>query len=277
MSLNSSSIRNYFFNTFLLYIFLVMLKLTCLSFIIFLFNLLFTYRIYEYLKKQCILKGRLLTKIGTFHIVFLFFLYSFFFTKPFWFWFGSFMSLLLVPSSFFLAIKIHQQTFNSEFLRFTSMILLKMEMGSSFQSSMEKSLVCEKWNHKKLLRAIYENVAFSQQSFIDKSGGFPLFLNKIIKEFQFIQNNQHQAVDRLFKFQNSLESDLFFRRKSRQIWCYFGCQWLLLTGIYVFILFFIISQYGFLPFINVFLISFSLYFTGILCLYYLGGSKKWVI
>ena len=187
------------------------------------------------------------------------------------------MSLLFVPAFFFLIMKIHQQTFNSEFLRFTSVILLKMEMGNSFQSAMEKSLICERWNHKKLLRAIYENVAFSQQSFIEKPGGFPLFLNKIVKEFQFIQNNQHQAIDRLFKFQNSLETDLFFRRKSRQIWLNFGYQWLLLTGVYVFILFFIISQYGFLPFINVFLISFSLYFTGVLCLYYLGRNKKWVI
>ena len=185
--------------------------------------------------------------------------------------------MLLIPTSLFLITKIHQQTFTSEFLRFVSMILLKMEMGESFQTAMERCLVSEKWTQKKLLTAIHENVVFSQQVFMEKSGTFPSFLNRIIQEFQFIQNNQHQAIDRLSRFQDSLQVDLFFRRKSRQIWYHFGYQWLLLTGIYVLILFFIINQYGFLPFINVFLLSFTLYFLGVFSLYYLGRNKKWVI
>ncbi len=255
----------------------MMLKTSPVSFLIFISGLLFVNRIYNHFEKQHIFELKLLTKIGTFHIVFIFFLYSFFLKKPFWFWMGSFSSLLLIPTSLFLVTKIHQQTFTSEFLRFISMILLKMEMGESFQTAMESALVSEKWSQKKLLTAIYENVVFSQQVFIENSGVFPSFLNKIIQEFQFVQNNQHQAIDRLSRFQNSLHVDLFFRRKSRQIWYHFGYQWLLLTGIYVLILFFIINQYGFLPFINIFLLSFSLYFLGVFSLYYLGRSKKWII
>ena len=254
-----------------------MLKTSSVSFLIFVSGLFFVNRIYDYFKKQYLFKKKLLTKIGTLHVVFIFFLYSFFLKKPFWFWMGSFSSLLSIPMSLFLITKIHQQTFTSEFLRFISMILLKMKMGEGFQTAMEHSLISEKWNQKKLLIAIYENVVFSQQICIEKSGTFPSFLNKIIQEFKLIQSNQHQAIDRLSRFQNSLHVDLFFRRKSRQIWYHFGFQWLLLTGIYVLILFFMINQYGFLSFINIFLLSFSLYFLGVFSLYYLGGNKKWVI
>ena len=255
----------------------MMTNFNFISFLIFLSGLFFVHQIYRIFQERHALGSQILTKIGTIHIIFIFSLYFFFFRKPFWFWISVFLSLLLIPAFLFLIKKIHQQQFLSEFLRFVSMVLLKMQMGNCFQTAIEYCLGSETWKHRPLLVAIHGNVVFSQQTFLKNTGSFPAFLNKIIQEFQFIQDNQHQAVDRLCNFRDNLREELFFRRKSRQIWYYFGYQWLLLTGIYFIILFFIINQYGFLPFINVFLLSFGLYFLGGLTLYLLGRNKKWDI
>lgn len=254
-----------------------MVNITLISLLILMSVLLFVNRIYHQFKKQHFFSRETLTKIGTVHVFFVFVLYINYFSQPFWLWFFSFTSIIVVPLVVFIFIKLHQQQFYSDFLRFLSVLILKMQMGLSFRSAIERSLEEESWRHGYLLQHIYDNVVFSQQGKCQKTGPFGRFIRRVVSEFSLVHFNQHQAIDRLCKFRKNLQEELFFRRKSRQIWLYFGYQLGLLTVIYLAIFSFIVQEYGFLKFKIVFLLSLVSYFLGIFFVYIIGRRKEWRI
>lgn len=255
----------------------MMTKITLISVLVLLSVMMFAHRIYNQFRKQNLFSQSLLTKIGTAHFIFIFLLYLIFFTHPFWFWMSAFVSIALIPGIVFLVTIFHQQQFYSEFLRFVSVMILKMQMGHSFTSSMEQALAMESWKQKGLLVEIQGNVVFSQQIKILGTGPFSSFISKVIHEFHLIYSNQHQAIDRLCKFRKNLQSEIFFRRRSRQIWSYFAYQLALLSFIYLALFIFIVREYGFSGFKDAFYLSFALYFLGILSLFLILRGKKWLI
>lgn len=252
-------------------------KITLISVLVLMSVLMFVHRIYNRIREQNLFPNSLLTKIGTAHFVFIFLLYFIFFLNPFHFWMCAFVSVALVPAIVFVVTIILQQHFYSEFLRFVSVVILKMQMGHSFVSSMEQALATETWRQKGLLSEIHRNVVFSQQVKIYKSGPFNSFVGKVVHEFHLIYFNQHQAIDRLCNFRKNLQAELFFRRRSRQIWTYFAYQLALLSFIYFALFIFIVREYGFFQFKTAFYYSFSLYFFGIVSLYFIIRGKKWRI
>jgi hypothetical protein len=254
-----------------------MFKINLLSLLIFLSVLVFAMRIYSRINSQHLFTKKSLTKIGTSHYFFLFLIYIKYFSQPFCIWFYSFLSFIFIPAIIFAIKKTHQHRFYGDFLRFLSVVILKMQVGHSFQSSLELALTNEKWKHREVLKHIFENVVFTQQEVSRKSGPFASFVDRILKEFSLIQSNQHQAIDRLCNFRNNLRAELFFSRKSRQIWIYFGYQLLILSSIYILILIFIVREYGFIRFQAVFFLSFTCYFMGIFSVYILGRKKHWHI
>lgn len=254
-----------------------MINLTIVSVLIMLSVLLFVNRIYYQLKKQHLLPEKTLTKIGTLHLVFVFSLYIFYFSKPFSLWIYSFLSITIIPFFILLITKFYQQQFYGEFLRFLSMLILKMQIGNSFRSAMETVIQEGGWRQRSLLVHIYENVVFTQQEEVGNSGPFARFISQIVEEFIRVQNNQHQAIDRLCNFRKKMQSEQFFRRRSRQIWIYFGNQLVLLSVIYLLIFVYVLKHYGFQKFSQVFMVSFGLYSIGCFVVYILGRSKKWHI
>ena len=239
--------------------------------------LLFVNRIYHQLKKQHLLPIKTLTKIGTLHVFFVFSLYIFYFSTPFSLWYYSFVSITLIPLLVLIVTKFYQQQFYGDFLRFLSMLILKMQIGHSFKGAIEAVIEDGQWIQRSLLIHIYENVVFTQKEELSNSGPFARFIGQIVEEFIRVQNNQHQAIDRLCNFRKKMQSELFFRRRSRQIWIYFGNQLLLLSGIYLLIFIYVLKEYGFQKFSNVFLVSFALYFLGCITVYIIGRTKKWRI
>ncbi len=254
-----------------------MMKISFVSALILLSVLLFVNRIYYHFKKQHIFPLKMLTKIGTIHFAFLFLIYLIFFFQPFWFWILSILSIIIIPVLIFILKKIQQQHFYSEFLRFLSLMILKMQMGLSFRSAFEQSLGGYSWRQQALLSQIYENVVFSPQVKLEKTGLFGRFIDAAVNELHLIHEHQHQAIDRLCNFRKNLESVQFFRRRSRQIWFYFAYQLGLLSFIYFGLLIYISREYGFSSFFNVYFASFSLYFLGITTVFLIARGKKWHI
>lgn len=254
-----------------------MFKITLLSLCILLSVLLFVLRIFYHYKKQHIFPLKIMTKIGTFHVVLIFILYVFYFSQPFWFLIYCFVTLFAFPIFIYLFTKFLQHHFYSEFLRFLSGVILKMQMGYSFTSAMESCLGQSSWLNHGLLVHIYENVVFSQQEVCQNTGPFSRFINKMVCEFRLVHQNQHLAIDRLCKIQKNLQNHLFFRRKSRQIWSYFGYQIGILSFIYFGLILYVVSHFGFSKFQNIFLLSFGFYSLGVLFLYFLVRGKKWHI
>ncbi len=248
-----------------------------ISLLILLSVLMFAHRIYEHFHKQQFIKKKLLTKIGTLHFCFLFLLYFLNFQKPFQLWIFSFVSLSLFPLMIFIILKFHQYQFQSEFLRFLSSLILRMQMGQSFLSGMESTLSEGDWRQGVLLQRIYQNVVFSPQVKFEKTGPFVGFLQNAIDELTYVHQHQHLAIDRLCNFQKNLQSEFFFRRKSRQVWSYFAYQLGLLSILFWTLFFYNIYQHGFFIFKNSYLLSLFFYFLGVWVVTFLLRSKKWHI
>ncbi len=248
-----------------------------ISFVILLSVLMFARRIYEHFYQQQFIKKKLLTKIGTLHFSFLFVLYFFNFKNPFHLWVLTFLSLSLFPLFVFIILKIHQHQFQSEFLRFLSSVILRMQMGRSFVSAMESSLSEGEWKQRTILMRIYDNVVFSPQVKFEKTGPFVGFVQTLVVELSYVHQHQHLAIDRLCNFQKNLQSEFIFRRKSRQVWCYFAYQLGLLSVIYWSLFAYTFHQYGFLVFKKSFFLSFLFYFFGVFFVYFIIRSKKWHI
>ena len=254
-----------------------MYKLTLISLLIIVSVTVFVHRIYYRMKKQHFFIRKLMTKIGTFHLFLIFLLYIFYFQQPLQLWMFTFSSVLALPLLIFLLIRFHQQQFHSEFLRFLSLLIIKMQMGLAFRNAYERVLRGESWTYHSMFAHIYENVTFSQQEMSTQYGGFNHFMSRLVTELRGVQTHPHQAIDRLCNFRNEMIQQRFFRRKSSQIWMNFGLQLGVLSFIYWSIFVYVVSQYGFYKHSKIFFLSMSLYFTGFLILFFLMRNKKWRI
>lgn len=239
--------------------------------------LLFVKRIYRILATQKVFNNSLLTKIGTFHFLFLFLLFIKFFSVPFSFLTLSLCTIFIFPILLFVISKIHQQHFHSEFLRFLSLIIIKMQMGLSFVSAVEQSIQSNDWRYGRIFQQIFENVVFSQQKKLGQQGHLGLFIERIVNEFKMIHQHQHQAIDRLCNFRQQLHGETFFRRRSGQIWFYFFYQVGILSVIYVTIFTYVLLNHSFLKFKTPILLSVLLFLGGIFFVFIIVRLKKWNI
>ena len=237
----------------------------------------FVHRIYFFRLNKTVFSSENMTKIGTLHCIFLFIIFFHFFSHTFHFWAFTVLSFLIFPISLFLLIKSRQSQFYSEFLRFLSMVILRMQMGSGFRTAWEECLDQGQWRQERLLHGIYSNVVFSPQELPVQRGYFHEFINKIIEELREVRSSPHQGLDRLQKFRDDLVQDLFFRQKSRSVWRHMMSQWFLLSLFNGLIAFYVGTHFGWQQNKNIFLMSFAFYLFGVALLLIQMRRKKWPI
>lgn len=228
-------------------------------------------------KRTLLFSREIMTKIGTFYCFFVFLIFFSYFKQPFHLWFILLLSFFVFPISFFFLKKYRQQQFCSEFLRFLSLLILKMKMGMAFRSSYESTLSESQWKFRSLLASLLENVVFSPHETVANGSHFTHFLNEIIKEFSFFDSHPHFAIDGLKNFQERLVKRTFFRRRSRQIYYQMGGQLVVLSIIYVSVFAFVVFEFGWRRNIYIFILSGSLYLGGSLIFYLTGRRKQWNI
>ncbi len=160
---------------------------------------------------------------------------------------------------------------DQHFLLFIEKIILKMQNGNSFRSS--------------IIEISHESDAFVQQNtrlllyFVSFSTQKPFVGTKkqemCFEELLLIDKKPHQALVRLKLLQRSLRMQIFFRRKSGQVSFQAKFQSYFVVGIYFVILF---LQTRFLSFQMVkvyFYISFPLIIIGFYLTQHLGRKIKW--
>ena len=238
---------------------------------------MFINRIFSIYKKQHFFTLKNMTKIGTFYFVLLIVLYFKFFLEPFWFFIATLSALFVFPIIILVVVKFHQHQFHSEFLRFLSVVILRMHRGEGFLMASHGSLESEIWKQDHLLKSLVDNVTFSQQKYGQYTGLFGQLLYEIQSEFRDVRNNQHQAIDRLCNLRKNLRDRFIFRQKSRQIWGFFLYQTGILSLIYIGIFIYIIQEVGFYEHQKVIFLSFIFYFAGLISIYFLAKGKKWAI
>ena len=218
-----------------------------------------------------------MTKIGTFYF-FIFIALMFFFNQtPLYLFVLQFFAHLSLPIVFFLLKKNLQSQFQSEFVRFCSLLIIKMKMGYGFRPAYESILVESWWKHRPLLVDLLENVSFSPQKKTKGGGGFQGFLGQCQEVFCNIDKHPSSAVSQLEEFKNHLLITAKFRHRSRQIWSQIVTQLLFVSLIYWLLMIYIVIEFTFSRHFKVIICSLIFYFCGFVLLLRMRKVPDWKI
>ena len=216
-----------------------------------------------------------MTKIGTFYLCFSFLILFFLFLFPFYIFTLHFLFLFLMLLAFVQIKKVLQTQFCKEFLRFSSLLLIKMKMGMSFRSAYKATLDHAAWKHWPLHQEIFENVVFSQQSLGDCGGFFDSFLFQCEAVFRKVDSNPGGAIEQLETFRNELLRREKFRRRSMQIWGQIAAQGVVVLSIYIVFFTYTLWTYDFGEHRLAILTSLVLLVLGILSLFSMRKVPYW--
>ncbi len=245
------------------------------SFVIVLSGLLFAYRIATVvIDRYHLLTRSLMTKIGTTYFIQLFVISSFQPRRYVLLWVSAF-----VPHLFFVAIMCglrlsRARRFRKQFAESLSLLILKMRSGKAFRHAFAEVTSESETMMKVRLGEIRDLVVFSQQQ-----NRLPPseFIQEIVTEFRIADRETHAALRRLHTFRSRLRCEDDFRRKSGQVLRQIRAQSLLLTGLYLAVLIFVVTRFGFQK--NSTCIAMSLFFFGCgLAWIWTGGRRiRWKV
>ena len=247
----------------------------CFSLLVSLSAFVFVNRIVRIFREKTHFSKSTMTKIGTFYSVFSFCILFFWNQFPFLVFTVHLLLQTLAPFVFWAYKKKLQTGFCKEFLRFSSLLLLKMKMGCSFRTAYEDCLAHSQWKQAVLLRQLLDNVVFSPQKTRERAGSFENFLFQCEDVFLKMDNNPSCAIEQLFTFRNQLLQREKFRRRSGQIWSQILVQFGIIATIYFGFMGYTLSEYGFTRHQSAILLSLSMFFMGVIVLFYLRKAPQW--
>lgn len=215
-----------------------------------------------------------MTKNGTF-ILILIFILVFLFHK------NDFLVILLFYLSLFskfivehIIRKQKKQRFKIKTVSFLTKLILKMHGGGSFRSSFHSILLEERGEFARRMQKIWNVVAFSQQNNdLLKSTD----IKNLVEELRSIDQCNHNVIQQLIFLKNKRQLEVNFRRRSGQILVQTRFQSILMFVIYLAVMIFVVSEYGFLKNLKLFLTSGLLFLTGIFFVLALGRKIKWKV
>lgn len=187
------------------------------------------------------------------------------------------VTVFLVIGALFISFRVVLQFLEQKMLnqvhRSLKNVILQMKLGSGFRKSLELSLSYESSHFMKTwLRKIYDNVVFTQHKTPDFKSQLLL---KLISELKQIDKEPNSSLRRLENLYLWLKIQSEFRRKSGKILSQMRIQSLLITVIYIALLFFVSEFLGSQQTFQFFPISFTLMSVGTLTVFYLGRRMKW--
>lgn len=236
------------------------------------FGLLFAIRIYKFNEQNRIFDNQIL-KNALLIIIFLTLLCCYLlFDRYFFAWIALFTVIFAITGTIFATIFIRERKFRQDFVDFLDRVILQVRSGYSFRNSLDVSNTKTAQSSRFKLEKIIEAVHFSQK--VDTTNNF---VREIFEEFSLVQHFPHKTLDRLCAFRRKIKIEDNFRRKSGRIVRQVRIQITILLLMYLGVLFFIVSRFGFLENSKIILWSVGLFATGIVGFFYLGVGKQWKI
>ena len=241
-------------------------------FFIFVFGLMFVFRILSDLRKNLDLQLKTLTKIGTGYLLYLIIVARAFQNTSFIFTCLVFAPVFLFQLSKPLIVQIRYHSLRRKIPTFLSQVLLKMGAGVSFRVALHQAIEDQSdLFFRKTLKSLYENVVFSQQEPKNLKKAF----GEVMREFRLIHQNPHSGRSRLQNFRRKLLVESDFRRRSGQVLLQIRMQALILSGIYFALCGFVIHRYGFEKVQTILTHSAAVFSIGLFLVFRLGRRIRW--
>lgn len=153
-------------------------------------------------------------------------------------------------------------------------LILSMQMGESFRTSLEKLIALEKdefWKYQ--WRKIYESVVFLTQK---KSNSSP-FLRRFRNDLFRCDQVSFQQMDQLIEIRALYQKEFDFRRRSGQSLTQLRLQAFILFGLHIAVSLFMIHQFGWKPHKMIYLTSFFFMCIGLIVLLRTGKRVRWKV
>lgn len=186
-----------------------------------------------------------------------------------WFSFGGFLILIkLLPHFFsqFLEKQISKHT-----LRIVDRLVLGVQSGHSLRSSLHQLSTGE----SSLLRIPLQNLAHAIAVENSSKGLQSSKLRHLFEELSRIEGSHSKCADQLKAFRRQLKMLEDFRRRSGQVSLQIRMQAIVSAVLYVALLLFMITQFGFYQHRSLILVSSVLFSAGMVTVFVIGKRAKW--
>lgn len=239
---------------------------------ILIFGLMFVLRIYKFNERNRIFDNQILKNVQMI-IIFLTLACCLLFIKRYFFmWIAVLTAICSLLVTIFVTAHFRERKFRQDFVDFLDRVILQVRSGHSFRNSLEISNAKTADSSRCKLEKIIEAVHFSQK--VDTSNSF---VREIFEEMSLVQHFSHKTLDRLCAFRRKIKIEDDFRRKSGRIVRQVRIQIVFLLFMYVGVLLFVGSRFGFLDNLKIILWSMGLFIVGLVGFFYLGVNKQWKI
>ncbi len=186
-----------------------------------------------------------------------------------WLFFGSMFILLKFLPHFFYVYQ--EKLIQSQTLRMLDHLILGVQSGQTLRSS----LVTLSHQESSLLRVSLENlvhaIVFENSSASLKSAS----LRNLFDELSRIEKSQSKCADQLRSLRKNLKIMEDFRRRSGQVSLQIRLQAVISAALYVGLLFFMITQFGFYQHKGLIISSGALFFSGMVTVFVIGKRFQW--
>jgi hypothetical protein len=186
-----------------------------------------------------------------------------------WIFFGMvFILLKLLPHLF---SRYQDKLIQAHTLRLLDHLILSVQSGHSLRVS----LMMLSRQEPSLLRVSWENlvhaIAVENSSASLKSAS----LKKLFDELSRIEKSQAKSADQLRSLRRNLKTSEDFRRRSGQVSLQIRMQAAISTLLFVGLLLFMITQFGFYRHQLLILTSGTLFFVGVVTVFVIGRRLRW--
>ncbi len=244
------------------------------AFFVSLFGFMFAIRIAHHFVAHHLFRKAEMTKIGTAYFACVMIAASVIPHSKFWLWLIVFIPLALMCACLEILVSGRSRAFRLEFVNVLSLVILKMKAGNSFRHSLAQTIDECRGSVQSILSEMASVVAFSQQ---ENARKFDPFINEMVDELVIIDRIPHAAVKRLETLRERLKAENTFRRRSGQVLSRIRAQSLVMTILFIAVLAFMGSKFGFRQNIKVIGIAFCMFATGSFWMWIGGRTLKWKV
>lgn len=187
-----------------------------------------------------------------------------------WFLFGIIFILLRLLPHFFS--RYQEKLIQSQTLRLLDHLILGVQSGQSLRSC----LVIMSHQESSLLRVSLENLVHAIVFENSSAGLKSASLKNLFEELSRIEKSQSKSADQLKSLRKNLKTLEDFRRRSGQVSLQIRMQAAISALLYVGLLLFMITQFGFYQHRGLIMASATLFFSGMVTVFVIGRKFQWI-
>lgn len=186
-----------------------------------------------------------------------------------------FIGIILISLKFFPHILRYflMRRLSSALIPLLDSVILGLQSGKSFRISLHAAIENQSGWRRNQLREIYNSLVTAENVIAVKSA----LLKDLQAELAEIDRSQNRVVDQVKALRRHLKIQENFRRRSGQVTQQIKMQAIIVTALFLALLSFVITQFGFSEHRFLILASVLIFVVGLFWIFNVGRSMKWKV